>query len=259
MAWRVYWCETMNINKVALVIGGTGGIGRAIAEYLADKGMMVYATYRDDTKKTEFLRAPLKNCVLLHCDVTNEMSVCAVVREIIEKESKIDILINATCSGLKLKTIDHLTIDEFKEDIEVILVGSINVCKNVLQQMKEKKNGVIIHILTTAIDGTSPPRMSSYVAAKSGLSGFLGSLAAEVGSFGIRVVGVSPSFVETKLLNAFPKKLLDMEKEKRPDKMFLQPSDIAGVAFNIIENEATYPNGKNVFLYSREDARKHIG
>ena len=247
----------MTENKVALVLGGNGGIGRAIVKKLSSHGIKVYSVGLGDLINTEPSCSPPDNGIFLPCDVRDDASVCAVVHKVVESESKIDIFVNAVSGQLKLKTIEALSIDEYRDDMEVIALGGIRVCKQVFPEMKNMRAGVIIHMLTTAIIGEPPPRMSSYVAAKSGLNAFLSALAGEAVAFNIRVVGVSPSFVETSLLNLFPKKLLDIERQKQPDGMLLQPDDIAAVVSNIVLDPVKYPNGKNVPLYSRVDAKEN--
>lgn len=243
----------MNDETIALVIGGTGGIGSAISKLFSEQGMKVYATYHANIEKAKKMEATLKNCEMVKCDIRKEEDVREVVNHIIKKESKVDVVVNTVTSKLKLKPFENLSMDEFSEDIEVILLGSTNIYRQVVPIMKKNRSGVIINLLTVTIVDTPPTRMSSYVAAKSGLLGLTRSLAVELGSFNIRVVGISPSFVETELINAFPAKLLEIEREKQPDKMFIQPEDIAELALAIVRNDKKYPNGENVILHARKD------
>jgi len=234
--------------KVALIIGGTGGIGYAISELFSKQSTKVYLTYVKNYKKAQKIKKTLSISEVLHCDITIEESVKKVIERILQKESNIDIVVNCTTSKLKLKPFDSLTVEEFYDDIQVILRGSVNICKCIIPLMKKNKSGVIINLLTSAIIDTPPSRMSSYVTAKYGLLGLTKCLAVELERFNVRIVGLSPAFVETELINGFPIKLLEIEREKQSDKRLLQPVDIAKVAWGIVNGANNFPNGSNIII-----------
>jgi 3-oxoacyl-[acyl-carrier protein] reductase len=243
----------MHEGKIALIIGGTGGIGSAIAKLFCSQGMAVYATYFRNSEKAKQMQEGLKNCTVLQCDISKEEQIRTVVEQIAKNGQKIDIVVNAATSALKLKLFETLTGDEFLEDFNAILLGSINVFRQVVPLMKKNNSGVIINILTSAIVDAPPTRMSSYVTAKTGLAGLSRSLAAELAPYNIRIVGISPSFVETRLISAFPDKMLEIEREKQPDRRLLQPEDIAAVALAVAGSPDKYPNSSNVVVRGRKD------
>lgn len=243
-------------NIVALIIGGTGGIGSAIAKLFSEHDVNLFLTYFKNHEKSLKLKGCLNNCEILHCDITKKESVNKVVEDILQRNSKIDVVVNCVTSNLKLRSFDRLSTEEFISDIQVILLGSVNIYKAVVPLMKKNKSGLIINLLTSAIVDSPPSRMSSYVMAKSGLLGLTKSLAVELAQFNVKAVGISPAFVETELIRAFPSKLLEIESEKQPDKRLLQPEDIAKVAWNIVRNSHKYPNGGNIIIKNREDVMK---
>lgn len=243
---------------VALIIGGTGGIGGAISKLFSEHDVKVYLTYYKNYEKAIKMKNLLTRCEVLHCDLTKEVNVKEVVETILQRDSKIDVVVNCATGNLKLKPFDHLTTEEFYSDIQVILHGSINIYKCVVPIMKKNKSGLIINLLTTAIVDSPPTRMSSYITAKYGLLGLTRSLAVELAKFNVKVVGISPSFVETELVRAFPAKLLEIECEKQPDKRLLQPEDIAKVAWNVVHDNHKYPNGGNITIYNKDDVNKWI-
>lgn len=242
------------MNKVALVIGGTGGIGSAIINSLSKNGMKVYATYYENNKN---ITRQLENCQFIQCDIRKESDVRTLIDHIVNNESKIDIVINTATGRLKLKPFDQLSYQEFFDDIEVILLGAINLFRIVVPLMKKNKCGTIINMLTATIN-TPVARMSSYITAKSGLSGLTKSLSVELKPFNINIYGVSPSFVETDLIKAFPNKLLEIEREKSLDKKLLQPTDIAELILNIIQKPEKYQSGTNLLIQNRQDVVKLI-
>lgn len=242
------WCWKMNKN--ALIIGGTGGIGSAISYLFVKNGIKVYATYyRDKEEKTQAL---LDKCEVMECDIREKGDVKSIISHILNNDSKLDIVINLATSKLKLKPFEQLAHEDFFEDIDVIVMGAVNLYKQVVPIMKKNKSGIIINFLTATVINP-PARMSSYVTAKSGLLGLTKSLGAELNPFNIRVLGVSPSFVETDLIKGFPPKLLEIEREKQPDKKFIQPEDIAEITNEIIDKPEKYPSGTNILLQTRQD------
>lgn len=236
------------MGKIALIIGGTGGIGSATAKLLSNNEIKVYATfynYREKTKQSENLK-------LIQCDIRKEESIKKVIDYIKDTDSKIDIVINAATASLKLKLFEQLTFQDFLEDIQTMLLGSINLYKQIIPFMKQNKSGIIINFLTEIINNP-PIRMSSYITAKSGLLGLTKSLQAELKRFNINVYGISPSFVDTDLIKAFPEKLLEIERGKQPEKKFIQPEDLAKLTLHIINNPAHYSSRANLVLKTRQD------
>lgn len=244
------------MDKVALIIGGTGGIGHSTAILLLENGIKVYATYYENKEKADKIKQ-LKNFELIQCDIRKKEDVEGIINKIVSNESKIDIVINTATSRLKLKPFEILTYEEFNEDMEVILIGAINLFKKIIPFMKKNRSGTIINLLTAIIDNP-PARMSSYVTAKSGLLGLTKSLSVELKPFNINVYGISPSFVDTDLLKVFPEKLLEFEREKQPDKMFIQPEDIAALNLDIINKPEKYSYGTNIIVRTRQDFKDLI-
>lgn len=240
------------MEKTALVIGGTGGIGSAISRLFATEGIKTYATYYQNEEKANNMKDSLKNFHILQCDITKENDVKRMINAVLKNQSQIDILVNATTTPLELRPFDSLTVEKFRVDIKTIILGSVNVFKYVIPIMKKNKSGIIINILTSAIFDF-PKRMSSYTTAKSGLFGLMNSLSKELDPFNVRVLGISPSFVNTKLIRAFPAKLLEIEKEK-----IIPPEEIAKLVLNLIKDEKKYPNGTNILLKERKDVLQYI-
>lgn len=238
------------MNKIALVIGGTGGIGSAIVKLLSENNIKVYAAYCHYNNRAKKIKQS-ENLKLIQCDITKDGSVEKAINQIIDNDSKIDILINAATGRLKLKPFEKLTYDEFFEDIQIMLLGTVNLFKRIIPLMKKNKSGLIINFLTAAINNP-PARMSSYITAKYGLLGLIKSLDAELQPFNINIYGISPSFVETDLIKDFPKKLLEIEREKQPDKKFIEPEDLAKLTLDIVKKPGKYTSGRNIIIETRQ-------
>ncbi len=236
----------MKTTRTALVVGGSGGIGQAVVQLLAAQGLKVFATYHRAKDKI----IEQKNLSWLQCDLTSAAEVDKTVAEIINSASHLDIVVNAATSSLKLKLFEKISSAGFREDIQVILLGAANLLQQVVPLMKKQRSGTIINLLSATVE-SSPARMSSYVAAKAGLLGLSKCLAAELKAFNVGVFAVSPSYVETDLLSAFPAKLLEIERDRQPGKEFIQPVDVAVLIYNIIENPAEF--ALHTIVYSRKE------
>ena len=236
-------------EKVALIAGASGGIGSAIARLFSGKGMKVYGNYFKNQEKAGQMEREIERCIMAQCDLADERQARQWVEQVFQKESRIDVFVNAVTAPLKLKNLEDLSAEEFEEDYSVIVRGGFHLLKSVIPLMKKQKEGVVIHLLTSAVKET-PPRMSSYAAAKSGLLGLTQSLSAEAGRFNVRILGLSPSFVETDLLKAFPPKLLEMERQKMPGGQLIQAGEIAQVALEMVQNPEKFPNGSHYFVSS---------
>lgn len=232
------------IPKVTLVFGGSGGVGTAITKALVHHDMHVYATYTHNKEKAEQLER-YKNCTILQCDFTSIESIRNAIYTVLNKETGIDIIINTVTAPLKLKLFEQLSEEQIREDIDVILTGSALAYKYLIPILKERPDPLIITILSAAIQGVPPARMTSYTAAKYGLRGLTKSLATELTN-SIRFVDIAPSIIETDLIKAFPSKLLELEQSKCPGQRFIQPEDIAVLIQKVIEDKQTYPTGSYI-------------
>jgi 3-oxoacyl-[acyl-carrier protein] reductase len=242
--------------KNALVIGGSGGIGKAIVENLSGQGIMVFATFFHGNESHEMPKKP-ENCRFLKMDITNIKEIDQVVDYFDQQDIKIDLIVNCATGSLKLKTFDSLEDKEIREDMEVILMGAVNFFRRILPRLKKNRSGIIINLITEAISDPVPSRMSSYIMAKSGLLGLTKCLAVELAPYEIKIYGLSPYFVETELIKSFPEKLLEIERSKMPDKKFLNPIDIAK-AVDIIA-VGGLKSGGNIIIHSKEDIARLIG
>lgn len=189
----------MTDKKVALVTGGSRGIGRACALELAAAGCDVVINYAGNVdaanKTVEDLKALGSNSEAVKFDVSNQAEVDEAIAKIIEKYGRIDILVNN--AGI---TRDDLFIrmgeDKWNAVINTNLNSAFYVSKPVVKLMMKQRSGSIVN--TTSVVGLyGNPGQANYSAAKAGLVGFTKSLAKELGSRGIRVNAVAPGFIAT--------------------------------------------------------------
>lgn len=179
------------MSKVVLITGGSSGIGKAVGEFLLEKGFTVYGTSRNPDRISNSLFP------LLTLDVRNADSIQKAVVEIIEKSGRVDVVINNAGVGIT-GPIEETPIEEIKNNFETNLFGPIEVMKAVLPTMRNQKSGLIINI--TSIAGyMGLPYRGVYSSSKAALEIISESISMEVKSFGINVVNVAPGDFATNI------------------------------------------------------------
>lgn len=175
------------MQKVAIVTGGSSGIGLATAKSLLEKGCIVYEFSRHEGT------GEIKH---ITCDVTDEENVIAAVREVFEKEGHIDILVN--CAGFGISgAVEFTSLSEAKSQMDVNFFGMVNVNKAVLPIMRENKSGRIINISSVA--GPIPiPFQTYYSASKAAISAYTAATANEIAPYGVSMCAVLPGDTCTK-------------------------------------------------------------
>jgi len=193
-------------EKVAVVTGGSRGIGHAICMKLAQEGASVAFLYAGNTERAEQTLAELNamnvKAAAYRCDVSDFAAVAAVFGEIVKEFGTIDILVNnagITCDKLMLSMKE----DEFDRVVGVNLKGAFNTIKQVYPIFARKRAGKIINI--TSVAGiTGNAGQTNYASAKAGLIGLTKSVARELAGRGICCNAVAPGFIETDMTGSTP-------------------------------------------------------
>ena len=170
--------------KVILITGGSSGIGKAIGEYLTAKGFVVYGTSRDKSKY------PHSKFKLLTLDVTNNEHIISCVKQVVEKEGRLDVLVNNAGVGIT-GPLEEIPEKEIHKHFRTNFYGPINMIKAVLPIMRKQKIGLIINITSIAGYVGSPFR-SVYSAGKAALDMISETLNMETKEFNIKVVSLAP-------------------------------------------------------------------
>lgn len=179
------------MSKIVLVTGASSGIGKGIATFLTEKGYMVYGTSRFPADENNF------TFELIALDVLKIESIKTAVQFIIEKEGRLDIVINNAGLGIA-GPIEETPTDEMRAVFNTNLFGAIDVMKAVLPQMREQKSGIIINI--TSIAGyMGLPFRGVYSATKGALELITEAISMEVKPFGIRVINAAPGDFATNI------------------------------------------------------------
>src|SRR5688572_2980107 len=221
----------MNLNgKVAIVTGGTKGIGRGIAEALIREGVSVCISARHPTELNEAVdelnQLSGGRAVGFVCDVRDYRGVKNLVTHTIKELGGLDILINNAGIGI-FKTVAETSPEEFRAVLETNVFGVFYCCREAIPEMKRRGGGYIINISSLA-GVNAHPRMAAYNASKFGLNGFSEALMQEVRHDNIKVSYVMPGSVNTEFGGDSP------SDEKRWQ---LQPHDIARVVLDLLQQD----------------------
>ena len=234
------------MNKVVLITGGSRGIGKATATQYAKNGYNVVINYVNDTLSATTLKQELENnynieVLVIKCDISNEVEVRNMVEEVINKFSKIDVLVNN--AGIAIDTIfDDKNKENFMKILEVNLIGTFLVSKEVGKYMMNLKSGSIINISSTNGIDTIYPESLDYDASKAGVISLTKNLAKEYAPF-IRVNTVAPGWVMTDMNKNLDKDFILEEENKILLGRFADPSEIAKVIYFLSTENASYING----------------
>lgn len=234
-------------GKVALITGGATGIGRSIAELLADRGAKLVLFDRDPAVVD--VASSLGNSNLgLRGDVSIESDVIAAVASAVRTFSRIDILINNAGIG-PLAAAEETSVDLWDQTMAVNLRGPFLFAREVGKQMLSQKSGRIVNLASqAALVGLD--RHLAYCASKAGILGMSNVLAMEWGGRGITVNSISPTVVETDLgaRGSWAGETGERFKQKVPVGRFAQPEEIAYAALYLVSGAAAMINGENIVV-----------
>ncbi len=245
-------------DRVALVTGGTRGIGAAICRSLANAGATVAAGYGRDQERAESFQHELEH---LGVEATVHQGNVAVsddcqrtISEVIERHGRLDILVNN--AGITSdKPILKMGVDDWEKVINVNLSGAFFMSKPAIEHMLERGTGRIVNI-SSIIGQIGNIGQTNYAASKSGMFGFTKSLAREAAfnlqkagkldehGVGLTVNAVAPGFIETEMLDSVPEKVLDRIKKQVPLGRLGRPDEIARVVNFLCADQSAYITGQ---------------
>ena len=190
-------------KKVAIVTGGSSGIGLETSFLLARNGFYTYVTMRNLDKSNVINNLKQKEKLsleILQLDVTDEESVKEAIQKITnEQQERIDVLVNNAGYAL-VGPFEELSIEEFKEQFETNVFGVIRVTRAVLPIMRRQRSGTIVNISSVA-GKIGFPLTSAYVSSKFALEGLSESISYETEQFGIKVILIEPGVIKTNFDN----------------------------------------------------------
>ena len=233
-------------GKVALITGGSRGIGRATAELFCAEGALTTITYARSKEQAdafvEEMRSKDYDLTAIQADCANKVEVENTISTLIDKHGRIDVLVNN--AGI---TKDQLLLMMSDDDWNSVINTNLNSVyfstKIALRHMLKKRSGVVINL--SSIAGSRPGKgHSNYAASKGGIEAFTKSIAAELGARNIRINAIAPGLIETDMSQFVRDAAGDEIKNQIALRKFGRPEDIANAVAFLASDAAAYITGE---------------
>ncbi len=237
-------------SKVAIITGGSRGIGKSICESFAQNGCNVAFTYNNSKESAESLVKELNGSGIkakaYKSDASNFDDATKLVEDVIDDFGKIDILVNN--AGIKK---DNLLMRMEKSDFDSVINTNLssvfNLTKASIKTFLKQRNGSIINI-SSVVGVKGNAGQSNYSASKAGIIGFSKSIALELGSRNIRSNVIAPGFIETDMTNSLSEDVINSWKESIPLKRGGNPSDVGNACVFLASDLSSYITGQTLHV-----------
>jgi 3-oxoacyl-[acyl-carrier protein] reductase len=224
-------------GKIALVTGGSRGIGRAIALELARAGADVTLSYRSGKEEAASVAAEA-GARAVEADVSDPEA----AKRLVEEAGEIDILVNnagVTRDGLLARMSD----EDWNHVLATNLGGVFHTCRAATRGMMKRRRGAIVNVSSVvALRGN--PGQANYAASKAGIIGFTKALARELGTRGVRANVVAPGYVDTRLTQVIGEEMRQLMLANTPLGRFGTPEDVAGAVRFLCSDDASFITGE---------------
>ncbi|MCI8344815.1 MAG: 3-oxoacyl-[acyl-carrier-protein] reductase [Clostridia bacterium] len=238
------------MKKTALITGATRGIGKQIAITLAQAGYDIAINYRKENEELKNTKQEIEQtgakCLTLQGDVSNYEDCEKIAKQIIEEYGKIDVLVNN--AGITKDTLlMRMKKEDFEDVINVNLVGTFNMTKNIIPYMTKNRTGRIINI-SSVVGISGNAGQANYAASKAGIIGFTKSLAKEVGSRNILVNSIAPGFIQTAMTDVLKEEIKEEIAKTIPLKRMGKAQDVANLVKFLASEESSYITGQVIHV-----------
>ncbi|NAS21006.1 SDR family oxidoreductase [Herbidospora sp. NEAU-GS84] len=239
-------------GSVALVTGGSRGIGRAVALDLAAEGAHVivnYARSEADAKEVvTLIEERGGTATAVRADVTDEDAVRAMFREVRAVQGRLDILV--TSAGITLdRYLVAMNLEQFRTPMDVNMTGTFLACREGLRLMQHQRRGAIVTLSSTSgLDGGFPGQ-TNYVASKGAIIAFTRALSNEAAPHGVRANVVAPGFVATDMTRKVPAEIRKQYESRIRLGRMGRPEEIASIVSFLASDKASYISGSVVVAH----------
>ena len=235
-------------NRVALVVGATGGIGSAVAIQLAHDGYDVIIHYHSNKEKADKIKQEIESATkskvyAIQADINQEKDIENLIAQAMREAYRVDCFVNCASTPIPPINVSDLTWEDFLNQMNLNIKINLSFIKKLLPQMMERKYGKIITIGSLFSDKTNP-NLVHYATAKSALEGFTKAMAFELAPKGIRVNMVSPSMIATDLTADIPEKMKLLSAMQTPLRRLALPEDVAGAVSYLASDKSDFLSGE---------------
>ena len=234
-------------NKIALVTGGTSGIGKEIVKELIEKGCKVITCYSNNEENAKNLEKEINsnNLLIIKCDVSKEDEVIKMYSIIQEKYNNIDYLVNNAGTFID-NLIKDFNINDFKKILDINLLGKVICTKHSYNIMKEGGSIVNISSHLGVVPCTESP---AYCAAAAGIINFTKATALEFADKKIRANSICPAFTPTPLsLKGWNKEEIEKKLQETPLGRLATPKDTAKLCLFLLSDDSSFITGENIWI-----------
>jgi 3-oxoacyl-[acyl-carrier protein] reductase len=234
-------------GSVALVTGGSRGIGRAVALDLAREGAHVLVNYARSEQDAKELVSQISqeggSAAALHADVTDEVSVRDMFRALRSEHGRLDVLV--TSAGItRDRHLVAMSLSQFQETMDVNVQGTFLTCREAMRIMQHQRRGSIVTLSSASgLDGGFPGQ-TNYVASKGAIIAFTKALAYEAAPHGVRANVVAPGFVATDMTRVLPSQIRKQYESRIRLGRMARPEEIAGLVTFLASEKASYVTGE---------------
>jgi len=227
-------------GKIALVTGGSRGIGAAISRELGRAGARVAVNYRSGKDAADAVAAEVGG-IAVAANVGDPADTQALVERVESELGDVDVLVNN--AGITRDTlIARMSDEDWDEVIDTNLRGTFNTCRAVSRKMLRRRSGAIVN-LTSVVGLHGNPGQANYAASKAGIIGLTKALARELGTRGVRVNAVAPGYISTELTDVLSEELRGVILANTPLGRLGSPEDVAAAVRFLCSDEAAFITG----------------
>ncbi len=236
--------------KVAIVTGGSGGIGKAVCLQLGKEGYRVIVNYRNNQVVAQEIVADIESAdgqaIAVQADVSNAADVAKLIETAVRKFGGLTVVVNTASGSIGDRSFDELEWEDMAAHLDSQVKSAYLLAKASVDIMRSQRYGKIISITSQVLDGAPPATWTAYATAKAALATFSRALAVELGPAGITVNCVSPSMTETAMIGDIPEKARLIMARQTPLRRLAQPEDVAEAVAYLASSKADFITGETI-------------